>query len=68
MSEIIKVIRLGKLNELYEEFKSMKNKGETFEEFVYCSNDLNVMDWEIVEEEQLKPYSKDDFDNKNSCW
>jgi hypothetical protein len=63
MSEIIKVIRLGKLNELYEEFKSMKNEFETFEEFVYCSNNWEVMDWEIVEEKHLKSYSKIDFDN-----
>lgn len=53
----IKVIRLDKIDELLEEYKEFKNKGETFSQFIEVSKliekDYNLFDWEEVEEENL---------------
>ena len=58
-SELIKVIRLNRLNELLDEFKSFKHKGESFEDFIEVSgciedNEGKIFDWELCKETDLK--------------
>lgn len=55
----LKMIELGKLDELLEEYKKFKNKGESFSEFIEVSgcieeNKPKVFDWVYVEEGNIE--------------
>lgn len=67
---MIEVIRLDRVNELLEEYNSMKNEGESFSEFIRVSkclfDDYDVedkrplFDWENVKEENLIEVREDE--------
>lgn len=57
----IEMIELSKLDELLEDYKSMKNKGESFSSFIRVSkcldspkNGVNTFDWVNVEESNIQ--------------
>lgn len=54
------MIELEKLDELLIEYKQMKDKGESFSEFIkvskcldYPKESVNTFDWVLVEEENI---------------
>jgi hypothetical protein len=56
----IKVIELSKIDELLEDYKKMKNKGELFSEFIEVSkclvnddDDGAIFDFNLVDEDNL---------------
>lgn len=54
----IEVIKLSEIDELLSDYKQMKNRGETFSEFIMVSKCIEedkpaIFDWNLVEEENL---------------
>ena len=53
-----RVIRLELLNDLYDDFQKMGDKGESFRQFVEGSGSFDeennkILDWEVVDEINL---------------
>lgn len=69
MGEEIEVIRLERIDELLEDYKTFKNKGESFSSFIRVSKLIEddrgpIFDWEVVDEENSYEVMEDDFGNE----
>lgn len=67
--EKVKVIELSKIDELLEEYKEYKNRGEKFSEFIEVSKCLDnneaIFDWNLVEADNLIIMKEDKYGNAN---
>jgi len=61
------MIELSMIDELLEDYKQMKNKGESFSDFIRCSKEIfdddkpAVFDYVLVEQKDIEYVFDDDY-------